>query len=170
MTLLFEDETDCREADEYRDLAVEVMEEALDREGCPFEVQVSLTLTDPESVRIMNRDFRGIDADTDVLSFPLLSFSGEADFSFLDGLEENELAAYFEPDSGELLLGDIVINMERVMEQAESYGHSIQREFAFLVAHSMLHLMGFDHTGAEDTARMEKEQREILEYLGITRD
>ena len=76
---------------------------------------------------------------------------------------------YFNPDSGELMLGDIVVSVEKVIEQAEKYGHSQERELAFLVAHSMLHLFGYDHMEAEETALMEAKQREILDQLGITR-
>lgn len=82
-------------------------------------------------------------------------------------MEEDDSA--FDPESGELVLGDIVISKERVIAQAEEYGHSIRREYAFLIAHSMLHLMGYDHMEEEERAVMEQKQRDILEQLGITR-
>ena len=75
----------------------------------------------------------------------------------------------FHPETGELLLGDIVISAEKVLEQAAEYGHSVKREYAFLIAHSMLHLSGYDHMEPEEAAVMEQKQREILETLGITR-
>jgi probable rRNA maturation factor len=79
-------------------------------------------------------------------------------------------ADYFDPDSGELILGDIIISVDKVEEQAESYGHSKKREFAFLVAHSMLHLCGYDHMEAEEAVVMEAKQEAVLTKLGITRD
>ena len=169
MTLIFEDESGQEKAGEYKALAEKVIEEALEQEGCPYEVTVSLTLTDPASIQEMNRDWRGIDSSTDVLSFPLLSFEREGDFSFLDQLDDNELADWFEPDTGELQLGDIVINMEQAAAQAALYGHSMQREFAFLTAHSMFHLMGYDHLEETQAARMEAKQEAVLSALGIGR-
>ena len=87
------------------------------------------------------------------------------DFSFLE--EDSEDC--FDPDPGELLLGDIVISADKVAAQAEEYGHSRRREYAFLIAHSMLHLMGYDHMTPEDAAEMERLQEEILQQLGISR-
>jgi len=84
-------------------------------------------------------------------------------------VEENE-ADYFQPDSGELILGDIILSADRICSQAEAYGHSLKREFAFLVAHSMLHLCGYDHETDEEAAVMEHRQDAILNGLGITRD
>jgi len=101
-----------------------------------------------------------------VLSFPLLEYPAPADFSFL----EDAGVDAFEPDSGELLLGDIVISLDRAMEQAGEYGHSLKREVAFLTAHSMLHLFGYDHVEDEERSVMEKMQEEILEQKGYTRD
>lgn len=103
---------------------------------------------------------------TDVLSFPMIPFRTEADFSVAEEAE----ADYFDPDSGELILGDIIISAERVFQQAESFGHSPKREFAFLTAHSLLHLCGYDHMVPEEAAVMEKKQEAVLEKLGITRD
>ena len=90
------------------------------------------------------------------------------DFSHLDTLEAQNM--YFNLESGELLLGDIVISVERAKEQAKEYGHSLKREMAFLTAHSMLHLMGYDHMEEDERIVMEKKQEEILQNLGITRD
>ena len=84
-------------------------------------------------------------------------------------LEEDDAIDCFHPETGELLLGDIVISAEKVLEQAKEYGHSPKREYAFLIAHSMLHLMGFDHMGPEEAEDMEKRQKEILDHLQITR-
>ncbi len=143
-----------------------VMEQILETEHCPYEAQVSLLVTDNEGIRQFNRDFREIDKETDVLSFPNLNYESPADFSHV----EEETFGCFEPDTGELLLGDIIISADRVREQAESYGHSRKREFAFLVAHSMLHLLGYDHMTDEEAEVMEKKQEEALSALGITRE
>ena len=95
-----------------------------------------------------------------------MDYGQPADFS---GVEEME-ASYFDPDSGELILGDIIISVDRVKEQAISYGHSEKREFAFLIAHSMLHLCGYDHMEEAEAKIMEAKQEEVLQKLHITRD
>ena len=164
MTLLFEEEGDLTLPINCGELAKEVMEASLDYENCPYEASVNLLLTMNEEIREMNRNFRETDRATDVLSFPMIEYPAPGTFSFL---EEEDCA--FDPETGELLLGDIVISKEKVIAQAEEYGHSIRREFAFLVAHSMLHLMGYDHMEEEERAVMEEKQREILELLAISR-
>ncbi len=138
----------------------------LEEERCPYEVQVTVVVTDNEDICRLNREARGIDSATDVLSFPNVDFEQEGVFR----IDEDKEADYFDPESGELVLGDIVISAEKVREQAESYGHSQQREFAFLVAHSMLHLCGYDHMEEIEAAVMEKKQEDILAGLGITRE
>ena len=164
MTLLFEEEGDLQLPLETKELAEEVIEAALDYEGCPYEATVSLLLTMNNEIQEMNRNFREIDRATDVLSFPMIAYEEAGTFDFL---EEDDSA--FDPESGELVLGDIVISKERVIAQSEEYGHSIRREYAFLIAHSMLHLMGYAHMEEEERAVMEQKQRDILEQLGITR-
>ena len=113
----------------------------------------------------INLEQRGIDRPTDVLSFPMVEYEKPGCF---DGLEEDPAA--FHPDSGELMLGDIVISMDKAKEQAEAYGHSLEREYAFLIAHSMLHLFGYDHMEDEERAVMEEKQEEILQLVHYTRD
>ena len=127
---------------------------------------MNLTLTDNEGIHEINRMYRQIDAPTDVLSFPMLSYEQAGDFSAL----EEDYEDNFNPDTGEIMLGDIVISVDRVREQAAAYGHSERREFAFLIAHSMLHLFGYDHMTPEDAAVMEPKQRQILEEMNISRD
>ncbi len=122
-------------------------------------------MTDAESVRSLNHQFRGIDRETDVLSFPMQEYPSPGDFS---GISEKDSDS-FDPDTGELLLGDIVINAERVISQAAEYGHSCRREFAFLIAHSVLHLTGFDHMEEQEREQMETRQRRIMEALRIPR-
>lgn len=143
----------------------DVIEEAMDYEGCPYEAEVSVILTDNEAIREINRDYRQIDRPTDVLSFPMVDYEQPADF---DGLEDR-VEDYFNPETGELMLGDIIVSVDKVEEQAEKYGHSQARELAFLVAHSMLHLFGYDHMEEEERLVMEKKQAEILERRGYRR-
>lgn len=147
-------------------VAEQVIMEALAYEDCPYEAAVDVTLTDNEGIHAMNKEFRNIDRPTDVLSFPNVDYGKPSDFSALERRAED----YFDPESGELCLGDIVISVEKVYEQAEEYGHSPLREYAFLIAHSMLHLLGYDHMEPEEAAEMERRQEEILNRLGITRD
>ncbi|MCI8355363.1 MAG: rRNA maturation RNase YbeY [Lachnospiraceae bacterium] len=143
-----------------------VAEEVLDSENCPYEAQVNLLVTDNEGIREYNRQYRNMDSSTDVLSFPMLPFETEADFGLVEGHE----ADYFDPETGELLLGDIIISADKVTEQAEKYGHSAKREFAFLAAHSLLHLCGYDHMETEEAKVMERKQEEVLGRLSITRE
>ncbi|MBM6949039.1 rRNA maturation RNase YbeY [Mordavella massiliensis] len=164
MALYFEEEGSLRLPLPCEELAREVVDAALDYVGCPYEAQVNLLLTTDEQIHEMNRQFRGIDRPTDVLSFPMVEYEAPGEFGFLEDEED-----CFDPESGELVLGDIVISKERVLEQAAAYGHSPKREFAFLIAHSVLHLTGYDHIGEEERLVMEQKQREILEQLGILR-
>lgn len=164
MTLYFEEEGDLTLELPCEELAKTVMEAALDYEECPYEAEVNLLLTMNEEIREMNARFREIDCATDVLSFPMVDYNEPGNFEFLEEADE-----YFHPESGELMLGDIVISKEKVLSQAEEYGHSPKREYAFLIAHSMLHLMGYDHMEEEERVCMETRQNEILERLGITR-
>ena len=165
MTLFYEDEYGKEWPFSPEALAREVVEASLDYEKCPYEAQVNLLLTGNEEIHEMNRNFRQIDRPTDVLSFPLLDYDKPSDFS---KVEEHQVDS-FDPESGELMLGDIVISGDKVLEQAEAYGHSVKREFAFLVTHSMLHLCGYDHMTEDEAKEMEKRQEEILTGLSITR-
>lgn len=166
MNLYLENETEREFPFSVEDTARLVCQAVLEGEGCPYEAQVSIVLTDGRGIREMNREYRGIDRETDVLSFPNVDFEEEGVFD----IGEDSEADYFDPETGELVLGDIMISVDRVYGQAQEYGHSVRREFAFLVAHSMLHLCGYDHMEEEERARMERRQEEILTGLGITRD
>ncbi len=166
MNLYMENETDREFPFSPEETARLVCEAVLETEGCPYEAQVNIVLTDDGGIREMNRECRGIDRETDVLSFPNVDFEEEGVFD----IDEDSEFDYFDPETGELVLGDIMISVDRVYGQARDYGHSVRREFAFLVAHSMLHLCGYDHMEEEERARMERRQEEILTGLGITRD
>lgn len=164
MTLQIDYETDRKIGIEYEKLAKKVVQKVLDMEGCPYDAQVNLVLTDNEEIQRVNTEFREIAAPTDVLSFPMIPFETPADYTIV---EEDE--SYFDLDTDELLLGDIMISVDKVFAQAEEYGHSVTREFCFLVAHSMLHLLGYDHMTPEEAVVMENKQRTALDELGITR-
>lgn len=164
MTFQIEYETDLELGIDYAELAHMVADQVLDMENCPYEASVNLVLTDNEEIKRVNTEFRDIARATDVLSFPMIPFETPADY---DVVEEDD--SYFDLDTDELLLGDIMISVEKVFAQAEEYGHSVKREFCFLIAHSMLHLLGYDHMTPEEAAVMEKKQAEALEALGITR-
>ncbi len=165
MTFYVESETDKTLPFDVEEVAGKVIAEALALENCPYEASVNVLLTDNEGIHTMNHQYRGIDRPTDVLSFPNVNYSSPADFSEI----EDAIEDYFDPENGELCLGDIVISIEKVYDQAKEYGHSPLREYAFLIAHSMLHLLGYDHMESEEAALMEQKQEEILNRLGITR-
>lgn len=149
----------------YEEIIRDVAKAALKHENCPYEAEIDVLITDDEAIRQMNREFRGIDAATDVLSFPMADYESPSDFSRLEE-HKNE---YFNPESGELLLGDIVLSVEKLRAQAGEYGHSETRELAFLVVHSILHLCGYDHMEEGERLEMEKRQEEILLGRGYLR-
>ena len=164
MTLFFENEGSVELDLPCEELAKKVIESALDYIECPYEAEVNLLLTTNLEIQEMNQQFRQIDRPTDVLSFPMIDYEEAGNFTFLESI-----ADAFHPESGELMLGDIVISKEKVLSQAEEYGHSVEREFAFLIAHSMLHLFGYDHIEYDERMIMEQKQKEILDQLQIFR-
>lgn len=165
MTVTIEYEAEEKLSLPYEKIIRDVVEESLDYVECPYDAEVNVLLTDDAGIHQINLDMREIDSPTDVLSFPMCDFEIPADFSGLEDTPEE----YFNPDTGELMLGDIVISVDKVKEQAEKYGHSQTRELAFLVAHSMLHLSGFDHIEEDERLMMEEKQREVLERRGYRR-
>ena len=166
MTFYAENETSHNFDFDWEGIYQKVALAVLDSEECPYETQVNLLLTDNEGIHAFNKETRNIDAPTDVLSFPNVEYETPGDFEIV---EEQE-AGCFDPDSGELILGDIIISVDKVNAQAQEYGHSEKREFAFLVAHSMLHLCGYDHMTPEEEQEMISKQEMVLKTLGITRD
>ena len=118
-----------------------------------LDAEVSVTLTNDAHIHALNRDYRGVDRPTDVLSF---------------ALTESEEPEIFDAPGG-VVLGDLVISLERAAAQAETYGHSFLRELSFLTVHGMLHLLGYDHIEEEERLEMEEEQRHVMDALGIAR-
>lgn len=137
----------------FEELVEKCARAALEEEQIEDDAEVSVTLVDNERIRELNNEFREIDRETDVLSFPL----GDE-----NGFETN-------PDTDAILLGDIVISLEKAQSQAEEYGHSFLREVAFLLTHSLFHLLGYDHMTPDEEKEMFAKQEKVLEKLGITR-
>lgn len=166
MTFYAENETSVTFDFDWETIYQQVALAVLDSEKCPYETEVNLLLTNNPGIHEFNKETRNIDAPTDVLSFPNVEYDVPGNFD----LVESQEADCFDPDSGELILGDIIISVDKVASQAKEYGHSEKREFAFLVAHSMLHLCGYDHMTPDEEQEMIKKQEMILNHLGITRD
>lgn len=169
MTLNIEYETDIKLDLEYQNIIESVVEMSLEQEKCPYETEINVILTDNASIHEINKNYRDVDSATDVLSFPMIEYESPADFQSLESIIEENAEDYFNPDTGELMLGDIIISVEKVMEQAVKYGHSQKRELAFLVAHSMMHLFGYDHMAEDEAKVMESKQTQVLDKLGISR-
>ncbi len=144
---------------ELVDVVQRVSTKVLEQEGVDMDTAVYVTITDNEDIQAINLEHRNIDAPTDVLSFPLLSYE-------TPGMIVAEKGDF---EDGRLLLGDIVISDERARQQAEEYGHSVQREYGFLVAHSTLHLLGYDHEEEAERAVMREKEEKALSSLGLTR-
>lgn len=147
----------------YADLFETVALKVLETESVTVPVEISVTVTGNDDIQELNRDYREIDRVTDVLSFPMWDYDGR-------GAAEVLSFAEADPDTHEVCLGDIVICLPRAKEQAEEYGHSLKRELAFLTAHSMLHLLGYDHMVPEEETVMFAKQEAVLSLLGINRD
>ncbi len=153
---------DEAERKHYTEVFERILEAALQEEGVKQPVEIELNVVDDKAIHEMNRQYRQIDRATDVLSFPLWDLSpGQA----AAGLSEDEA----DPETGHICLGNIVLSWDHVVTQAEEYGHSTERETAFLVLHSMLHLLGYDHMEAAEEEQMSSKQKKILETLGIHR-
>ncbi|MCD8157519.1 MAG: rRNA maturation RNase YbeY [Clostridiales bacterium] len=153
MKLLFENETDFIVSDELKELFNKAVSEALKYENFSENVEIGLTIVSGETIRELNKKFRNIDRETDVLSFPLIDFNEEL------------------PDFSEhpVPMGDIVISIDRAKQQSIEYNHSLERELGFLTVHSMLHLMGYDHMAEDEEKVMFSKQREILSKMGLER-
>lgn len=148
-----------------KELYESAVDAVLENEKCPYEVEVSLVITDDQSIKEVNNEFRHIDKPTDVLSFPNVDFENPSDFNDFEELHDD----CFNPDTGELILGDIMVSSEHVDLQAKEYGHSKEREFSFLIVHSVLHLLGYDHIEENDRLIMEDKQAVIMKKIGIER-
>lgn len=151
---------DVEENVSYQELIQKVVQTCFTQENLnALNLYMSVTLTTPEHIRILNGTYRKIDQETDVLSFPMF------DRKELDLLVKEQI-----PLPIQEILGDIVISIERVQQQAEEYGHSFERELAYMLVHGFYHLMGYDHIEEQDKMQMRPKEEKILEQLHITRD
>jgi len=141
----------------------DVVYKAIEVEQWDMPVEVSVTLVDNERIRELNREYRNKDSATDVLSFPMLEF--DEDHELIRSYEAGD----FNYDDEVFLLGDIVISLEKAVQQSEEYGHSLEREVGFLTAHSMFHLFGYDHEKEEDEKIMNEKQETVLRELSLIR-
>ena len=148
MNLLIDNRTEELLTAELEEAILKAAAESLKYEEFDENCEISVSIVDNEEIRQINKQFRNIDRATDVLSFPMLTF------------EEGEEAEVNEND--EIILGDIIISLERAREQAEEYGHSLKREIAFLTAHSMLHLLGYDHMDEGAQKRQMRSREEAI--------
>ena len=153
MRFIFDDRQDKIEiSEELYEKIEDIVVEALDYEGYDDDYDISISFVDNKEIHELNKQFRDVDRATDVLSFPMLS----------DDFEDVE----YEEQS----LGDIVVSLERALEQSVEYGHSFEREVCFLVCHSMFHLLGYDHDTEEHTKEMREKEESVLAKLNITRE
>lgn len=143
-----------------------VIEFTLREEEVDVECEVSLLFVDNEEIREINNETRSIDRETDVLSFPMLEYQDKKVFK---QLYKNYEFSQSDFDGNELVLGDIVLSLEKTLEQSKEFNHSYEREASYLVVHSVLHLLGYDHMEEEDKVIMRSREEEILNKLNITR-
>ena len=160
MTVEFIDEFGLGDLSQLHAQIEKVLRCALETDHMTDRVSLSVTLTDDEHIREINRTWRHVDSATDVLSFPLLGYDphGEPHAEDVD------------PETGETMLGDLVVSVPRCREQAAEYGHSFEREIGYLCAHGLFHLLGYDHEAEEDRKVMRQKEEETMERLGLTRD
>lgn len=125
-----------------------------------MDVEISLSFVSLDEIHELNREYRGVDRPTDVLSFPMF-----------DNLDELEAACEESDEEGQAVpLGDVVICMDKIVEQAEEFGHSRERETVYLFTHSVLHLLGYDHETEEEKKEMRKREEEIMDLIGLSRE
>ena len=136
-----------------------VLSEALAGRTPEGPVEIGLTVTTDEGIRELNERYRGVDAATDVLSFPMLDYERP----------EHPASTFPSPPGEPVSLGDLVVSYPRALAQSREYGHSAEREMAFLLVHGVMHLLGYDHEAPEDQAAMRGEEEAVLERLGLTR-
>lgn len=154
-------ETEVEDAQAVDELICTCAKRVLESEDVPFDAEIDVTVVDADEIRRLNAEYRDKDAVTDVLSFPM--------YDFFNGMPQEELEV--EPDSGCVMLGDMILCYTRAVEQAAQFGHSPARECGYLTTHSVLHLLGYDHErNDEDTRLMRAKEEDNLTFLGLTRE
>lgn len=165
MKIYLENEVNAKFDFNIEDVSNQLIEACLEYEDFPYDISVEINLVDNETICEINKEYRQIDRPTDVLSFPMIEYPKAGDYSMV-----GEEADNFDPEDGLLMLGNIIISVDKVKEQAKEYNHSELREFGFLIVHSMLHLFGYDHEEESEAEMMFKRQEEILQKCKISRD
>ena len=159
MEIVFENQQDIIEiTDEHVEIIKKVVEKTLECESFSVDSIVSVTIVDNNEIHSLNNEFRGVDRPTDVLSFPVVEYE--------NGKMIENSGDYFE---GKLILGDIILSAEKLKEQSIEYGHSFERELGFLVCHSSLHLLGYDHETDDERQVMREKEEKTMELLNLTR-
>ena len=159
MEIIFENQQDIIElCDEHLTIIENVVAKTLELEQFSADTIVSVTAVDNNEIHSLNKEFRGVDRPTDVLSFPVVEFE--------NGKMIENSGDYFED---KLILGDIIFSAEKLKEQSIEYGHSFERELGFLVCHSTLHLLGYDHETEDERQVMRQKEEKTLELLNLTR-
>lgn len=159
MSVFIDNRQDKIKVDEATEaFVVQIIEKVLSYEECEEEYEISISFVDNEEMRSLNMKYRGVDKETDVLSFPMAEFIEE---------EHEEGSEAYEYIEEEIVLGDIVISMEKALKQAEEYGHSLNQEMAFLIIHGMLHLFGYDHEDEATEGEIFDKQESILKELNL---
>lgn len=150
---------EIEEKQEYKKTIKKVIEQCFKEENLEkAKLYISITLTNPSNIQKINKEYRNIDKETDVLSFPMFE---------KEELEDKLKTAQVEHED---ILGDIIISIQKVQEQAKEYGHSFEREFAYMIVHGFYHLMGYDHIEETDKIIMRQKEEKVLNQLGIRRD
>lgn len=152
---------------EMEELLNNVVSFTLKEECVEVEFEVSVILIDNEEIKKINSEFRNINRETDVLSFPMLEYPAGKVFKEVYKVEQYNESNL---DEGHLILGDMALSLEKVMEQSKEYGHSFNRELAYLTVHSMLHLLGYDHMEEGEKNVMRSREEYILEKLSMIRE
>ena len=168
MTFYVDNETPYEINDVLQKKIEEIILEVTESENFIYPFEVNLLITDNCGIKELNTTYRKINKETDVLSFPNLDFDRPGIYDVLE--DDVTKINYINLDTDEVVLGDIIISYEKIVSQAKEYGHSETRELCFLIVHSMLHLLGYDHMEPDEAKVMEEKQKKILDKLGITKD
>lgn len=164
MTIWIDNQTENTIFENYENILKDIVKACIKEEKYPENVEVSISIVDNEEIQNLNNEFRNINKSTDVLSFPMLKFENNN-----LGLDDKKIHDSINMDTNEIVLGDIIISIEKAIEQANELGHSLQREVAFLTAHSMFHLMGYDHENILDENIMKQKQENVLTKKNLLR-
>jgi len=168
-TIMIDNRQNLYNTEEIEKLIEKTIKKAAECENVKQDYQVSVILVDNSQIKGINRVYRGIDAPTDVLSFPMLENEEEENLIEVNKADIQKDFENFDMDTGEIVLGDIAISLERAFEQSVEYGHAFHREVSFLTVHGMLHLLGFDHEEEGDRKVMREREEQILDLMSLKR-